>query len=184
MKRKDFLNSACLLGFCSCVGMPFFSGSKLLAAQLDDKKKEEDPRIPFMQSRFGKLWDIVESKVGPEKKEEIIESLGRECAKANKNFYMKYKDNIDGYFKEITSRWMETAEYNKEEGKIKLVGKKNESCGCPLVNKAFINKDFCKCSLGYQKETYEVILGKPVKSTIVESILYGNERCSFLIKVG
>jgi predicted hydrocarbon binding protein len=184
MKRKDFLNSACLLGACTCVGMPFFSGAKLFAAGHNDQKKEEDWRLPFMQYRFAKLWDIVNSKVGEEKKGEIIEELGRECAKANKNFYLKYKDNLEGFFTEIKARWIESAEYNKDDSTIKLVAKKVESCGCPFVDKKYITKDFCKCSLGYQKEVYESILGKPVQSKIVESLLYGGERCSFLIKVG
>jgi predicted hydrocarbon binding protein len=182
MKRKDFLNSACLLGICSCVGMPFLSSSELHADSLIDKK-EEDWRIGFMQRRFSKVWDIINSKVGEERKREIIEELGRECAKDNQNFYLKYKDNIEGFLTEIKARWIESAEYNIEEKTIKLVGKKTGVCGCPFVDKSLITKDFCKCSLGYQKEVYEAILGKPVESNIVESVLYGGERCSFIIKV-
>lgn len=183
MKRKDFLNSACVLGICSCVGMPFFSGSKLNASPLNDKN-EDEWKIGFMQKRFAKILDIIGSKAGDEKKKEIIEELGRECAKVNENFYLKYKDNIEGFFTEIKARWIESTEYNKEEKTIKLVGKKSGSCGCPFVDKSLITKDFCKCSLGYQKEVYEAILGRPVESSIVESVLYGGERCSFLIKVG
>ena len=182
MKRKEFLNSACLFGICSCVGMPFLAGPELHAAPLIDKK-EEDWRIGFMQRRFSKVLDIVNSKVGVERRKEIIEELGRECAKDNQDFYLKYKDNIEGFFAEIKARWIESAEYNREERTIKLIGKKTGACGCPFVDKSLITKDLCGCSLGYQKEVYGAILGRPVESDILESVLYGGERCSFLITV-
>lgn len=184
MKRKDFLNSACLFGVCSCVGMPFISNSKLFAGPSNNQKKEEDWRMGFMQRRFAKLVDVVDSKVGDKKRDEIIEQLGRECAKEYRDSYIKYKDNIEGYFAEIKSKWIDTVDYNKEEKTIKLAAKKTSSCGCPFVDKSLIKKEFCKCSLGYQKEVYEAIFGRPVESKLVESILYGDERCSFLITIG
>jgi predicted hydrocarbon binding protein len=183
MKRKDFLNSACVLGVCSCVGMPILSNSKFFTASLDDQKKDEDWRIGFMQKRFAKLWDVIDSKVDKEKKSEIIEGLGRECAKEYQSFYLKYKNDIEGFLTAMKSQSLESGEYIKEENTIKLIGKKTGVCGCPFVDKSLISKDFCKCSIGYQKEAYEIILGRPIESKITESVLYGDERCSFEIKV-
>jgi hypothetical protein len=182
MERKDFISSACLLGICSCIGMPVLTAAKTFSNSGDSQQKE-DGRIGFMQRRFAKLLDIVNSKVSAEERDKIIEALGSECAKENRDFYLKYKDNIEGFFAEIKVRWIESAVYNKEENTIHLVGKKTGSCGCPFVNKSLITKEFCKCSLGYQKEVYSTILGRPVESKIVESVLYGAERCSFLIHV-
>jgi hypothetical protein len=182
MERKDFINSACILGICSCIGMPVLSTAKAFSNSRDNEQKE-DGRIGFMQRRFAKFLDFVNAKVPVEERDKIIEELGRECAKEYKDFYMKYKDNIEGFFEEIKARWIESAVYNKEEKTIQLVGKKTGSCGCPLVNKSLISKEFCKCSLGYQKEVYGMILGRPIESEIVESVLYGGERCSFLIHV-
>ncbi|MCX6170707.1 MAG: hypothetical protein NTX65_15305 [Ignavibacteriales bacterium] len=182
MERKDFIHSACLLGICSCIGMPVLTSAKAFSNSGGDEQKE-DGRIGFMQRRFAKLMDIVNSKVSGEERDKIIEELGRECAKENKEFYLKYKDNIEGFFADIKARWIESADYNKEENTIHLVGKKTGTCGCPFVDKSLMNKEFCKCSLGYQKEVYGIILGKQVESKIEESVLYGGERCSFVIHV-
>jgi predicted hydrocarbon binding protein len=38
--------------------------------------------------------------------------------------------------------------------------------------------------LGWQKQTYSAILGKPVEAELEESILRGSGRCVFRIQVG
>ena len=71
---------------------------------------------------------------------------------------------------------------NKNKKIIKIHDKKRETCFCPFVNHKFTSIDFCNCSIGWQKETYESILGKPVEVNIEESVLRGGKRCSFTIK--
>ena len=46
-----------------------------------------------------------------------------------------------------------------------------------------MTKDFCNCSKGWQKQTYEIILGQKVDVDINTSILYGDNHCSFTIKL-
>jgi hypothetical protein len=43
--------------------------------------------------------------------------------------------------------------------------------------------DFCNCTLGWQKEAYSAILGRPVEAELEESILRGGSRCVFRIRI-
>ncbi len=181
MKRKDFLGSACKIGLCSCVGLPMIS-SDLFAA--DDEKKKDDWRIGFMQKRFSKLIDAIQSNSSPEQTEKMIEALGKACGEDSKTWYANNIGNIEGMLDQLKKTWIETVEYDKEKGVIKLYGKKTGKCGCPFVDGSKISKEFCNCSIGYQKEVWSNISGKNVDASIIESVLYGAERCSFMIKIG
>jgi hypothetical protein len=42
---------------------------------------------------------------------------------------------------------------------------------------------FCNCSVGYQREAFEAILGKPVQVSLKESKLGGSKRCVFEVRL-
>lgn len=44
-------------------------------------------------------------------------------------------------------------------------------------------KVVCNCSLGWQKRTWETVLGKKVDVELVESVLRGGKRCVFRVRV-
>ncbi|MCE5177471.1 MAG: hypothetical protein ABFD23_06425 [Caldisericales bacterium] len=60
-------------------------------------------------------------------------------------------------------------------------------CHCPWVKESLANGKspvppvFCNCSAGFHKRMWEVILGKPVKCEVLESVLKGDDRCRFKI---
>jgi predicted ArsR family transcriptional regulator len=182
MKRNQFLSSACTLGLCSCAGLSTVSSNTLLAGDDDSKKKATDWRIGFMQKRFAGLIQVLDSNVDEQTRIKILESIGRTCAKENAEALKKYKDNPEAYLKDIKEKWAENTEFDPQEKKIRVIGKKEPACFCPFVDKALTPKHFCQCSLGNMKETFETILGTPVEATIEESILYGGERCTFAIR--
>ncbi len=180
MKRKEFIASACTLGICSCAVL---SGGTLLTAASAAADEKEDWRLEFMRTRFAKLVEILDSAVGGETKKNILENMGRACARENSAFYAKYKNDPEGYLDEVKQKWAERTEYDKEAKTVRIVGKKTEKCFCPFVDHSITPKDFCSCSSGYFKETFETILGKPVEAVIEESILHGGERCSHVAKI-
>jgi hypothetical protein len=83
---------------------------------------------------------------------------------------------------QIKADWAENTEYDPQAKKIRVIGKKDPACFCPFVDKSITPKNFCQCSMGNMKETFETILGKTVNVKIEESILYGGERCTFVIR--
>ena len=106
--------------------------------------------------------------------------MGRQCAKGNIEKNKQYIGDLNGYLKKIESS-LETLEYDKRNGTIKIVGTKIENCYCPFVDKSKMTREFCNCTKGWHKGTFESIIGKPVDVKIDALILRGDERCCFTV---
>jgi hypothetical protein len=67
--------------------------------------------------------------------------------------------------------------------------RKYYACHCQLVRTALrdgkpkIPATFCYCSAGYQKLHFDVIFGEPVEVELLETLLEGDERCRFAIRI-
>ncbi len=181
MKRQEFLKSACTFGVCSCISLPFIS-SDILAKEKTPQSKD-DWKLGFMQRRFAKLIEVMNSDLEQQQKEKLIEAIGRACAAENKESLMKYKNNPQAFLADTEKEWAEKTEYDKERNTIRIISKKADSCVCPFVDKTKTPKEFCNCSIGNLKETFETILGQKVEAKIEESILYGGQQCKFLISI-
>ena len=142
MDRKQFIKSACGLGICSCIGAEFLSTKNLFAYKTD---KNTDWKDNFVKYRFAKLIDILDATLDGNIRDQIIENLGRECAK--NSFAGNFKNNVEGFFNEIHNRWGENASYDKEKGRIRIETPERD-CVCPLVDSKTISKSICQCSVG------------------------------------
>ena len=180
MDRKDFFKNICKYSACGCAGMMLFSPANLLANGDAPEEKKEDGRIGFMQNRIAKLIECMNSELDKETLTALLENMGRHCAKENSENYVKFKGDLNGYLKSI-EKWVEKAEHDEEKGIVKLIGKKNNSCFCPFVDISKMPKEFCNCTKGWNKETYEAIIGKKVDVKIDTTVLWGDERCGFTI---
>jgi predicted ArsR family transcriptional regulator len=182
MNRKEFVKAACKYGFCGCMGMSFLNATKSFSESNDVAKEQPDWRIAFMQKRFAKLIAAVGSKVNSETRNELLEQMGRECAKEGLEKIQKFKGDVEGFLKHIQEQWGDEAEFDASSNEIRIQGKKRDQCFCPFVDQSLTPKDFCNCSMGWQKEIYEMILGKKVDVRIDSSVLRGDERCGMTIK--
>lgn len=180
MDRKDFFKNICKYSACGCAGMVLLSPTNLLANDDTPEDKKEDWRIGFMQNRIAKLIEGMDGELDKETLRTLLENMGRHCAKEKSENNIKFKGDLNGYLKNI-EKWVEKTEHDEEKGIVKIVGKKYDSCFCPFVDSSKMPKEFCNCSKGWQKETYEAIIGKPVDVKIDTSVLWGGERCSFTI---
>jgi hypothetical protein len=58
-------------------------------------------------------------------------------------------------------------------------------CHCPWARESLLFEDgpvpaeFCRCSAGFHKKSWEVIFGKLVDCEVLESVLAGDDRCRF-----
>jgi predicted ArsR family transcriptional regulator len=156
------------------------SGGVLLAEN-DDTKNKPDWRYGFIHKRFAKLIENMNSTIDQETRTKLLEGVGRTCAKENAESFKKYKGDLEGFLDEMKRQWAERTEHDIKTKTIKVIGKKQESCFCPFVDKSMTPKEFCNCSIGFNKEMFETIMGKPVDVKIDESILRGGERCRFII---
>ena len=182
MKRIEFLKSGCTIGICSCMGFPFFAKSNLLA-ESGSVTEEKDWRIGFMQRRFAEFLNTLNTALDRQRRDEILEELGRSCAEESLDEINKFRNNPEDFLEEAKKVWLDSFEYNRDEKTIHLYGKKGLGCGCPFAEKSLTPEVLCNCSIGYTKGEFEILLGKPVDVAIEESVLRGGERCAVEIRI-
>ncbi len=188
MRRKEFFR-ACLVGVASCACGGLGPLEACAAPAVDDAQEggaaqtAEDKAVDAIRVRYATLVALIARHVPEETQRTIFRELGRECARQLKGMtYEKYGGNIDAFLAEARSAsgWMASAEYDRKAGVITIVDR-SKSCTCPLVKKDLTPAAQCECTLGWQEETYSRILGRPVKASLVESILRGSSRCVFRV---
>ena len=70
-----------------------------------------------------------------------------------------------------------------------FIMKRYYACHCPLVRSAILDEKieisdfFCYCSAGYEKLRFDVIFEESVEAEILESVLKGDVRCRFAIRI-
>lgn len=180
-RGKDFFKNMCRYGACGCAGMMLLSPANLLADTTDPEENKEDWRIGFIQKRMARLIEDMGDELDKETLGLLPEKMGWQCAKENIADKVKFKGDLNGYLKNI-EKWVEKAGHDEEKGIITIAGKKNDSCFCPFVDTSEMPEEFCNCSMGWQKETYEAIIGKPVDVSINISVLRGGDRCGFTVR--
>jgi predicted hydrocarbon binding protein len=182
IKRKDFLKHACTVGLCGCMGMLLHSSSSASTdSNANEKDSKSDWRIDFMQSRFKNLIEILNNDLDEKTLIPILNQLGSRCGE---DFANKYRNNPDGFFTFIKNLWVESVTIDEVKGEIRVNEKTRDNCNCPFINKKEAPDILCNCSIGTQKRIYESLYARPVDVTLVSSVLKGDERCSFTIKLG
>ena len=179
MERKEFFKT-CAGGLCGCAGLALFTGNEAIAS---GEVQEQDWRIGFIQKRYAKMIALLGDKLGPETRNEILEQMGRECAKEFRDRAEKYKGNLKGYLEDIQKGWFEKAEFNKETQVIRITDRQVNSCACPFVDKSLMSGDYCNCTIGWQKENYSFVTGKDVDVEIESSVLRGDPKCVYRITI-
>lgn len=184
MNRKDFFKKACMLGVCGCAAVPMLSMTNNFASNESNTDDKPDWRLGFMKDRFAKLVELIGENVDSKTKDKMFEEMGRECSRLGFEHIKKYVGDFESFAKDAEAKWAESIEYDKGKGIITSISKQKENCFCPFVDKSKTPKDFCNCSLGWQKETFKAITGKEIEEAKVESsILRGGKSCNFKMKV-
>ena len=191
MNRRELLNRACGMGMCSCAVSVLFENPSSGAQNntVENKELQEVQTelnrckwwLDHGSKQFAMLWQLLEPQLDEEKRREILEQLGRNCAKSI-GWGERYKGNPEGFFNYMNQKNGETFAYDKEDGVITVVTRERD-CECKLVNSKITPAYFCHCSMGWQKQMYETILGKPVDTELKESVLRGSKRCVFEIRI-
>ena len=157
MDRKEFLKSACGLGVCGCAA----ESPRRARAAARGRHRRAGPAARFRPVSGGQDGRLHGHRPTPEACAGIIEKTGRECAKLGQ-LQAKFKGDPEGYFAAIKKAWGTDSSWDKEKGIITVAVPEGE-CGCPLVDNKRTPAVWCNCSVGYQKEAFETIFGKPVR---------------------
>ncbi len=179
MDRKEFLKGACGLGVCGCVLTVFGVPESLEAAAPTDTP---DQRLAFAQYQLANLVRFMAADTAAAAAAAgVLEKTGRECAKLGQ-LPARFKGDPDGYFAAAKKNWGTDFSWDKENGII-TVAVAEGPCGCPLVDSRRTPAFWCNCSVGYQREAFETIFGRPVQASLKDSKLSGGKRCIFEVKL-
>jgi predicted hydrocarbon binding protein len=190
--RRHFLKHSCGMGLCACAGSVLMSqGSDAQESDQATTRLEATPRtdpawrlqwwLSHTQKQMAKLWKLLESHLDEKTRVAVLEQLGRNCA-SNLGWAKQYKHNPDAFFDFMSQKAGEQFAYDKDKGVITVTTPERE-CECRMVDSKITPPIFCACSIGWQKHTYETILGKKVDVQIKESVLRGSKRCVFEVRI-
>lgn len=180
--RNEFLK-CCAAGVCSCVAMAL---PEPAAAETSTPESEQlRLQLEASRIRYAKLVSILEKDLDEATRKRIFDSLGRECARQfRSSTFDKYKGDLPGFLKYVQGPdgWAVKTEYDEKAGIIRVFDR-GPHCSCPLVKEGLTSGAQCDCTLGWQRETYSAILGRPVDAVLEESILRGDKRCVYRMTV-
>jgi hypothetical protein len=180
--RNEFLK-CCAAGMCSCVALVM---PEPAPAEVSNPSPEQlNGLLEASRIRYAKLVSILEENLGETTRKRFFDSLGRECARQFRSrTFDKYKGDLRGFLKSVEGPdgWAVKTEYDEKAGVIRVFDR-GPHCSCPLVKEGLTSGAQCDCTLGWQRETYSAILGRPVDGAVEESILRGGKRCVFRMTV-
>jgi hypothetical protein len=177
MDRKEFLKVVCGIGACGCVAHVLGAG-EASAAQSD----AADQRLAFVRRRMSKMVGFMAGGSAAPACVEVLEKTGRECATLT-GLAARFKGNPEGYFAASRKAWGTEFEWNREKTVVTVTSPDVE-CGCPMVDPASTPAFWCNCAVGYQKEAFGAVFGRPVQVKLAASRLAGDKRCIFEVRLG
>jgi hypothetical protein len=163
---------------CGCGAPP---ASPLISQMVDASTPKLKWWLEHSQRQTAKLWELLDEYLDEATQSAILEQLGRNCA-LRFGAAQRYTGDPEGFFAFMGEHSGESIRYDREAGIITVVTRERD-CDCLLVNSGHISPVYCNCSLGWQKQTYEIILGKKVDVKLLESVVRGSRRCVFQITV-
>lgn len=182
--RKEFLSkcaAASTTGLFCCMGRAEEPPSQ--SSCDPEEMKRVKVRADAARDRFAGLITQIESSLPESQRKQLLHGLGTWCANTYRASLLdRYKGNIHGFLEEGLRSWMAEAHYDEASGVIRVVDK-SPTCSCPMVKDRSTPASFCDCTLGWQETAYSSILGRPVKAELKESILRGDKRCVYEIRV-
>jgi predicted hydrocarbon binding protein len=186
MNKREFLKKTACAGICSCVAIPISSMGPGAAGdeechEIRDLNRRLEWRLNHAKRQFCTLLNRIESEIPEETRRTILEDMGRNCARSL-GWAERYKGDPEGFFQHMFRHSGEKLSFDKTGRTITIVTR-DRDCDCPVVDSSKAPAYYCDCSLGWQKETYETILGKPVEVSVVESVLRGSDKCVFKVLI-
>lgn len=180
INRNQFLKN-CACGLCSCMAAGVITST---GSFVSESTPTEDWRLRFVRRRYAKLIDILSSRMNEKELSEVLHGLGVYCSTTDPKM-QTYRGDFDGYREHLKQTASgDDVTYNRKKGIIMMTSPERTDCFCPWISiQNQTPKIVCNCSLGWQKQTWETVLGKKVQVELKESVLRGGKRCVFQIHV-
>ncbi len=187
MQRKQFLKASFCLGAFGSVGQAFGGerkGSTPAAPPTPTPAPPAAQPSPCeRQAEFGRrllarFMEDMDAQLDEPRRVVLMEARGRSCARLGAvRAAEAHKGNLDAFIEDFR-RHMGPDGLRREGNVVKV---KYPTCYCPLVSelKEPLSATYCNCSVGWLKELYETVTGKPVKVEVLETVKRGGQACRF-----
>jgi hypothetical protein len=181
MNRKEFLRD-CACGLCTCAAIGLIGPASASGAEA---KVPDDWRLPFVKQRYAKLLEILSSRMDEKTLNETLFELGGFCSGLYDDTHKKFRGDLEGFRKAVKqSASADNITCDWEKGVITMASDERADCFCPLNSRlSHTPKVVCHCSLGWQQHTWETVLQKKVHVELKASVLRGDKRCVFEIRI-
>lgn len=132
------------------------------------------------------MIDRLDREVDELARRTIMEACGRQCIGAS--ILVKARQiaqaahDLDDLLEQLNRAHIGGGHLQREGD---VVHAAYDRCYCGSVSKTreLFSATYCHCSCGWYGQLFETLLGKPVKVELLGSILQGDERCRFLIRI-
>ncbi len=128
------------------------------------------------------------SKLEANKGIEMLNACGKSCCENSDLLKAAIKTKAeftsdthsDAIFNIFKENYYNSPLLSKKANTIRLIF---EECTCPMVKEGVSNAFLCNCTMGYSKQIFEALFGKPVTVELEESILRGDTYCKQIITI-
>lgn len=184
MERKQFLSISLCMGALSGVQRVLGEETKKSATTTSPATPAaEQPNHCEQQAEFGRrlltrFMEDMDAHIDEPRRVALMEARGRSCARMGaRRMAEAHKGKLDAFI-EAFGRHMEPDGLRREGNVVKV---KYPRCLCPLASeiKEPLSPTYCHCSVGWLKELYETVTGKPVTVEAVETVKRGGQACRF-----
>jgi hypothetical protein len=93
-----------------------------------------------------------------------------------------HRGDLPAFFDHLRQAWGWQISYDAPQGVI-LVDENKDHCVCPLVRLGVVKDSrlLCACSEGFAERLFAGVLGRPVRASVVRSVLRGDASCVYRI---
>jgi len=199
LDRKELFTSAGKLGMATCLCA--LGATRLLAEQSPETAPgAANAARAVKRMEFSDLWvrrfmKVLDGTLDEETRKKVMVANGTAC----------FREWIASQGRTVTpvafETWAARVKERPPDGSVRVdknviyweytgsaetgSASPERVCLCPMVESkpAGLSHTFCQCSVGYVKESFEQRFGRPVKVELLDSVLYGGDRCRFKITV-
>jgi hypothetical protein len=133
------------------------------------------------------MMNVLEAEVDEPTRREIMETCGRGCigptTLQRACRLQRQARDLDDLLARFNAAHIGGGHLRREGDVIRAA---YERCYCAAVAKTQepFSPTFCQCSCGWYRQLFETVLGRPAEVRLVGSVIQGDDRCRFLIRLG
>ena len=133
----------------------------------------------FKRAWLTSLMENIGEQFSPEESIRLMEANGRDCARRGS---IQLARTCKGDLEKFAETMRQHIGFEIDGDKIHL---QYDKCFCHLVAQGpdRLPDAWCHCSVGWVKEMFETVTGKPVKVDLLQSIKRGDPVCKFTVHI-